>query len=111
MSWADTPGIHLDGGIGVGRVTKPGLPVPVGEATINPVPRKMIYSTVQGVLDEFHITRGVNVVISVPKGEEIAKNVKWTTRYTWGISILGTRGTVVPFPVLLIWPVLSKPSV
>lgn len=85
VSWADTPGIHLDGGIGVGRVTKPGLPVPVGEAAINPVPRKMIYSTVQGVLDEFHITRGVNVVISVPKGEEIAKkNVKWTTRYTWG---------------------------
>ncbi|WP_342532885.1 cobalt-precorrin-5B (C(1))-methyltransferase [Lysinibacillus sp. FSL K6-0057] len=98
VSWADTPGIHLDGGIGVGRVTKPGLPVPVGEAAINPVPRKMIYSTVQGVLDEFHITRGVNVVISVPKGEEIAKKtLNGRLGILGGISILGTRGTVVPF--------------
>ena len=40
----EKPGIHLDGGIGVGRVTKAGLPVAVGEAAINPVPRKMIHS-------------------------------------------------------------------
>ncbi len=85
VSWADTPGIHLDGGIGVGRVTKPGLPVAVGEAAINPVPRKMIHNTVQSVLDEFHIDRGVNVIISVPAGEEIAKkNIKWKARhYRW----------------------------
>ena len=65
--------LSLDGGIGVGRVTKPGLPVPVGEAAINPVPRKMILTTVQQTLEEFKINRGVKVVISVPAGEEIAK--------------------------------------
>ncbi len=80
VSWADTPGIHLDGGIGVGRVTKPGLPVPVGEAAINPVPRKMIHSTVQGVLDDFQIKRGVNVIISVPDGEKnCEKDLKWSS--------------------------------
>lgn len=98
VSWADTPGIHLDGGIGVGRVTKPGLPVAVGEAAINPVPRKMIHSTVQDVLDEFQISRGVKVVISVPDGEEIAKKtLNGRLGIIGGISILGTRGTVVPF--------------
>lgn len=73
VSWGDQPGIILDGGVGVGRVTKPGLPVPVGEAAINPVPRKMLNTTVQETLDEFQIDRGVKVVISVPDGEEIAK--------------------------------------
>lgn len=98
VSWADTPGIHLDGGIGVWRVTKPGLPVAVGEAAINPVPRKMIHSTVQAVLDEFQISRGVKVVISVPDGEEIAKKtLNGRLGIIGGISILGTRGTVVPF--------------
>lgn len=98
VSWADTPGIHLDGGIGVGRVTKPGLAVPVGEAAINPVPRKMIVTHVQEVLDEYQIERGVNVVISVPKGEEMAKKtLNGRLGILGGISILGTRGTVVPF--------------
>lgn len=98
VSWSDTPGIHLDGGIGVGRVTKPGLPVPVGDAAINPVPRKMLLATVQEVLDEFGIERGVNVVISVPDGEEIAKKtLNGRLGIVGGISILGTRGTVVPF--------------
>lgn len=98
VSWADTPGIHLDGGVGVGRVTKPGLPAPVGGPAINPVPRKMIITTVQQVLDEFHISRGVNIVISVPKGEEIAKKtLNERLGILGGISILGTRGTVVPF--------------
>ena len=54
-------------------MTKPGLPVPVGEAAINPVPRQMIITTVQQVLDEFKLEQGVKVVISVPAGEEIAK--------------------------------------
>ena len=98
VSWTDTPGIVLDGGVGVGRVTKPGLPVPVGEAAINPVPRKMILTTVEQTLEEFGINRGVKVVISVPAGEEIAKKtLNGRLGIIGGISILGTRGTVVPF--------------
>ena len=98
VSWSESPGIHLDGGIGVGRVTKPGLPVPVGEAAINPVPRQMIITTVQQVLDEFKLEQGVKVVISVPAGEEMAKKtLNGRLGILGGISILGTRGTVVPF--------------
>ncbi|PFM82669.1 cobalt-precorrin-5B (C(1))-methyltransferase [Bacillus sp. AFS077874] len=98
VSWLDEPGIVLDGGIGVGRVTKDGLPVPVGEAAINPVPRRMICETAEGVLKEFGITRGIKIVISVPAGEEIAKKtLNGRLGIIGGISILGTRGIVVPF--------------
>jgi cobalt-precorrin-5B (C1)-methyltransferase len=98
VTWNEKEGIELDGGIGVGRVTKPGLPVPVGEAAINPVPRKMILETAQAVLNECQITRGIKVVISVPEGEEIAKKtLNPRLGILGGISILGTRGTVVPF--------------
>ncbi|PWW32084.1 cobalt-precorrin 5B C1-methyltransferase [Cytobacillus oceanisediminis] len=98
VSWSDTPGITLDGGIGVGRVTKEGLPVPVGEAAINPVPRKMILESAQEVLDEFQVSRGISIIISVPEGEEIAKKtLNGRLGIIGGISILGTRGTVIPF--------------
>lgn len=98
VSWSDEPGIALDGGVGVGRVTKDGLPIPVGEAAINPVPRKMIRETAEGVLKEFGITKGINIVISVPDGEEIAKKtLNGRLGIIGGISILGTRGIVVPF--------------
>ncbi|MBO8171523.1 MAG: cobalt-precorrin-5B (C(1))-methyltransferase [Bacillaceae bacterium] len=98
VTWKDESGIEIDGGTGVGRITKPGLPVPVGEAAINPVPRRMITETLQTVLVEHHITRGVRVVISVPKGEEIAKKtLNHRLGIVGGISILGTRGIVVPF--------------
>lgn len=98
VSWKEEPGVSMDGGIGVGRVTKPGLPVPAGEAAINPVPRKMILETVQAVLDDYEIARGVHVVVSVPDGEEIAKKtLNARLGIIGGISILGTRGVVVPF--------------
>jgi cobalt-precorrin-5B (C1)-methyltransferase len=98
VTWTDGMGIELEGGIGVGRATKPGLPVPVGEAAINPVPRRMITEAVQAVLDQFGITKGVKVVISVPDGEEMAKKtLNGRLGIIGGISILGTRGTVVPF--------------
>lgn len=98
VSWRDEPGMELDGGIGVGRVTKPGLPVPVGEAAINPVPRRMITEAVTQVLAEHGTARGVRVVISVPDGEEMAKKtLNSRLGILGGISILGTRGVVVPF--------------
>lgn len=94
----DEPGIHLDGGVGVGRVTKAGLPVPVGYAAINPVPQKMITGVVQEAIDTYAIDQGVEVIISVPDGEEIAKKtLNARLGIVGGISILGTRGTVVPF--------------
>ncbi|MED1951170.1 cobalt-precorrin-5B (C(1))-methyltransferase [Brevibacillus centrosporus] len=98
VEWLDEPGIILDGGVGVGRVTKPGLPVPIGGAAINPVPRKMIREAAQEVLDQFEIDRGIKIVISVPAGEEIAKKtLNGRLGILGGISILGTRGIVVPF--------------
>ncbi|HHY21806.1 MAG TPA: cobalt-precorrin-5B (C(1))-methyltransferase, partial [Bacilli bacterium] len=98
VSWSDVPGVHLDGGVGVGRVTKAGLPVPVGEAAINPVPRKMMLGTASEVLAKHDIKKGIDVVISVPDGEEIAKKtLNSRLGIIGGISILGTRGTVVPF--------------
>ncbi|MEK8132348.1 cobalt-precorrin-5B (C(1))-methyltransferase [Paenibacillus filicis] len=99
VSWLEQEGIEIDGGIGVGRVTKPGLPVEVGLAAINPVPRKMIREAVHGVLNRFDLLhRGVRVVVSVPDGEEIAKKtLNGRLGIIGGISILGTRGTVVPF--------------
>lgn len=98
VCWGSGSGVELDGGIGVGRVTKPGLPVPVGEAAINPIPRRMIVQAVEAVLAEYEIQHGVKVVISVPDGEEIAKKtLNARLGITGGISILGTRGIVVPF--------------
>lgn len=97
-TWRDEPGLELDGGEGVGRVTKAGLPIPVGQAAINPVPRRMIAHEVQEVLDACGAGRGVKVVISVKDGEEIAKKtLNSRLGILGGISILGTRGTVVPY--------------
>jgi cobalt-precorrin-5B (C1)-methyltransferase len=98
VTWCDKPGITLDGGVGVGRVTKEGLPVPVGEAAINPVPRKMIYETAEEILTSHGIKRGIKIIISVPEGEKIAeKTLNKRLGIIGGISILGTRGTVIPF--------------
>lgn len=58
----------LEGGEGVGVVTKPGLGVPVGEPAINPVPRRMIWQAVREVTD-----RPLRVVIAIPGGEELAR--------------------------------------
>jgi len=90
--------IDIDGGKGVGRVTKPGLPVPVGEPAINPVPRQQIREAVQEGLDEAGIEGFVSVIIDVVDGEKIAKKT-FNPRLgiLGGISILGTRGTVKPF--------------
>lgn len=96
VRWADEPGLQLEGGVGVGVVTKPGLGLEVGGPAINPVPRRMIRENVGAVVDLD--VRGVRVVISVPDGEQRAKK---TTNarlgILGGISILGTTGVVRPF--------------
>lgn len=98
VSFSESHSITIDGGIGVGRVTKLGLPIPVGEAAINPVPRQMIREVAQHLLDKYEVNKGVNIVISVPEGEEIAKRtLNGRLGIIGGISILGTRGKVVPF--------------
>ena len=91
------PGITIDGGVGVGRVTKPGLDQPVGNAAINSVPRQMIRENVQEVMDAFDYSGGLEIVISVPQGEELAKKT-FNPRLgiVGGISILGTTGIVEP---------------
>ena len=66
VSWKTGGGIELDGGVGVGRVTKPGLPVPVGEAAINPVPRRMLMQAVESVLNEFAIDSSLGVKVVTP---------------------------------------------
>ena len=91
------PGIHIDGGQGVGRATKPGLKVPVGAAAINPGPRAMIEQAVREALDQIEEVQGVDVVISVPEGEALAqKTFNPRLGIVGGISILGTSGIVEP---------------
>lgn len=65
-------GIRIDGGTGVGRVTRPGLDQPVGEAAINTVPRRMITAAVQEVCAGQGYEGGIRVVISIPEGEALA---------------------------------------
>ena len=90
-------GIVIDGGQGVGRVTKPGLDQPVGAAAINSVPRRMIRENVEEVCGLLGYTGGLRVVISVPEGEALAKKT-FNPRLgiKGGISILGTTGIVEP---------------
>ena len=90
-------GVTIDGGIGVGRVTKPGLSVLPGNAAINPVPRRMIHREVESVCRQFDYKGGLNIVVSVPNGEEISKKtMNRRLGIVGGISILGTTGIVEP---------------
>jgi cobalt-precorrin-5B (C1)-methyltransferase len=95
-AWRARPGLELDGGVGVGVVTKPGLGLEVGGPAINPVPRAMIEQAVGEAVDLTR--RGVRVVISVPGGELMArKTTNARLGILGGISILGTTGIVRPF--------------
>ena len=121
---SDIPGIRIDGGEGVGRVTKPGLDQPVGNAAINSTPRRMIREAVLEVLElqssgqeessfqktehgdfgtghwkdsEQRIPQGIDITISVPQGRELAaKTFNPKLGIEGGISILGTSGIVEP---------------
>lgn len=103
-TWAEKKGpeagdlqIQIKGGIGVGVVTKPGLACPVGEAAINPTPRRMIEEEVKAVCEELSYCGKLLVEISVPQGVELAKRT-YNPRLgiQGGISILGTSGIVEP---------------
>lgn len=89
--------VIIDGGVGVGRVTKPGLQQKIGEAAINKVPREMIEKVALEMFDTYGYDGGVEIVISIPEGVEIAKKT-FNPRLgiVGGISVLGTSGIVEP---------------
>ena len=93
----DGLGVTIDGGPGIGRVTKRGLDQPVGNAAINSVPRHMISENVEEVMRLSDYPGGISVIISVPDGERLAKKT-FNSRLgiKGGISILGTTGIVEP---------------
>ena len=89
--------IVIDGGEGVGRVTRPGLDQPVGSAAINSVPRKMIDQAVREERQRFGERCGIKVEISIPGGEETAKQTfNPALGIEGGLSVLGTSGIVEP---------------
>jgi len=91
------PGIQIEGGTGVGRVTKPGLEQPVGEAAINKVPRRMIRENLEEVCSQFQYKGGLLVTISIPEGEALAaKTFNPRLGIVGGLSVLGTSGIVEP---------------
>jgi cobalt-precorrin-5B (C1)-methyltransferase len=90
--------IEIDGGLGVGRVTRPGLGLEIGQAAINPVPKQMIEQVVLDIAKSILGDKGIKVIISVPKGIELAKKTdNPRLGIVGGISILGTTGIVFPY--------------
>jgi cobalt-precorrin-5B (C1)-methyltransferase len=91
-------GIRFVAGDGVGTVTKAGLPIAVGQAAINPVPRAMMTAVVEALAAEHQVSPDLEIRISVPGGAGIAEKT-WNPRLgiLGGISILGTTGIVHPF--------------
>ena len=97
VSLSEQPGVRIDGGVGVGRVTRPGLDQPIGAAAINSVPRAMIAAQVEQAVRAHGYAGGVDVEISVPAGVELAQRT-FNPRLgiVGGISVLGTSGIVRP---------------
>lgn len=84
-------------GEGVGIVTKKGLPINIGEPAINPIPRKMIKENVEKLINLLEIREKPSIILSVPKGKEVAKKtLNNRLGIIGGISILGTTGIVRP---------------
>ena len=94
---SNASGIEIEGGLGVGRVTKPGLACAVGGPAINPTPRKMITTEVGKAMAAAGFNGGLKVTISIPTGVEIAKKT-FNPRLgiIGGLSVLGTSGIVEP---------------
>lgn len=96
----DAPEGHIEfcRGEGVGMVTLPGLGIDVGGPAINPVPRSMIREALGGLLDRYGLRCGVQVTVSVPGGEEVArKTLNARVGVKGGISIIGISGRVIPY--------------
>lgn len=90
--------IEIDGGEGVGVVTKPGLGLEINKAAINPTPKKMIIDNVNEVAKDVLVKNGIKIIIYVPKGKELAlKTDNPRLGIVGGISILGTSGIVIPY--------------
>ncbi len=91
-------GITFHAGDGVGTITKPGLPLPPGEAAINPKPREMMVGQITELAEKFGVSSDVEIEISIPGGQEIATKT-WNPRLgiVGGLSVLGTTGIVIPF--------------
>lgn len=90
---AEPAQVLLEGGVGIGRVTKPGLAVPVGEWAINPVPRRMILEAVESVIPAGQL----RVTISIPDGAARSqRTLNARLGILGGLSILGTSGVVKP---------------
>ncbi|MCV0410617.1 cobalt-precorrin-5B (C(1))-methyltransferase [Nitrosopumilus sp.] len=90
--------LEIDGGEGVGIVTKPGLGLEINKAAINPVPKKMINENLREIGEKILVQKGIKVIISVPKGRELGpKTDNPRLGIINGISILGTSGIVIPF--------------
>lgn len=98
VEWSERPGVTIRGGIGVGIVTRPGLPVSVGEAAINPGARRLIASAVNEAAGQAMLDRGLLVTISVPNGQALAEQtLNPRLGIVGGISILGADGIVRPY--------------
>ncbi|MDC9720060.1 MAG: cobalt-precorrin-5B (C(1))-methyltransferase [Gammaproteobacteria bacterium] len=98
LSLAQQPGINFIAGTGVGTVTRSGLLLDVGQAAINPVPRKMMSQHLTRLADFYQYTGGFEVTIGVDNGEEIAKKtMNGRLGILGGLSILGTSGIVRPY--------------
>ena len=90
--------IEIEGGEGVGIVTKPGLGLEINKPAINPVPKRMIIENLRDVGEQILLEKGIKVIISVPKGKELGpKTDNPRLGIVNGISILGTSGIVIPF--------------
>jgi cobalt-precorrin-5B (C1)-methyltransferase len=91
-------GVLFKAGAGVGTVTKPGLPLAVGEPAINPAPRRMMAGVVAELAAAHGAPGDLEIEISIPGGEDLARKT-WNPRLgiVGGLSILGTTGVVVPF--------------
>ena len=98
ISFNETGNIRFVKGEGVGTVTKAGLEMPIGDPAVNPIPRQIMNSELQKVMDSYKIDKGLDVSVFVPMGAKLAKKT-FNPRLgiEGGISIIGTTGILKPF--------------